>query len=142
MNLCRLIYFSERKPGAAIDIKQIVAVSQRNNSRNQVGGVLYYDDIYFVQALEGRRSRVTQTYNKLCNDPRHCNLYLVSCLDIRERLFPNWSMALHTELDAQSRELMTSFFSLSKFDPENVTVEDMVYFFQILASNLKRRGSG
>jgi len=138
VNLCRLIYFSEANPSQILDVDQIIATSQRNNAAADVTGILYCDGSYFVQALEGRRSRVTKTYNRIVHDKRHQNIYLVSCYDIRERLFGGWSMALLQYMSQPAREQITSFFSLNAFDPENVTVENMVYFLQLLAADLRR----
>ncbi|MDX2264813.1 MAG: BLUF domain-containing protein [Hyphomicrobiales bacterium] len=139
MNLCRLVYFSERNPAFDPDTHQIITVSQRNNAAADVTGLLFSDGAYFVQALEGRRSRVTRTYNRIANDTRHQSLYLVSCADVRERMFTGWSMALHTDMSQAVRDQMTSFFSLTSFDPENITVESLIYFLQILAMDLRRR---
>lgn len=138
MLLCRLIYFSERNPAVGLDIDNVITASRRNNVTQDVTGLLYFDGEYFVQALEGRRSRVTRTYNRIVNDQRHRNLYLVSCGDVRERLFSGWSMAMHGQMSESTREQMTAFFSLTSFDPENVTAESLTYFLQILAVDIRK----
>ncbi len=139
VNLCRLVYFSEHNPNVDLDAREIVTVSRRNNAAVDVTGMLYSDGGYFVQALEGRRSRVTKTYNRIAADTRHQNLYLVSCSDIRERMFSGWSMGLYKDMSPLVREQMTGFFSLNSFDPENITVESLIYFLQILAMDIRRR---
>ncbi len=139
--MCRLIYFSEQNPLVNADIKDIIMTSRRKNAAANVTGILFADGGYYVQALEGRRSRVTKTYNRIASDVRHSNLLIVSCIDIRERMFAGWSMALHGDMSASVREQMRGFFSLNSFDPENITLESLVYFLQILAVDMRRRNS-
>ncbi|MBC7871101.1 MAG: BLUF domain-containing protein [Chitinophagaceae bacterium] len=142
MNLCRLVYLSQRNPAIDVNMQDVMAVSQRNNTPQEITGLLYFDGMYFVQALEGRRSRVTATYNRIAADARHVSLCIVSYTDIRERIFGGWSMALHGGMNAEIREQMAAFFSLSSFDPENVSAESLVYFLQILAIELRRNDDG
>ncbi len=137
MNICRLVYMSERKTGAPLDIAQLVYQSRQKNARAGVTGFLMCDGGYFVQALEGTRSAVTQTYNRIAADPRHHNLYLVSCMDVRERLFPDWSMGVVDGVPSEAREKFLATFTIERLNPNCITIEKLLHFLLALAAETR-----
>jgi hypothetical protein len=72
-------------------MENILEASRRNNSANEVTGILLYLDGAFMQVLEGESNAVQKTYTRICADKRHWNTLVL--LD-REgtRAFPDWSM--------------------------------------------------
>jgi len=134
MNICRLVYMSERTPSAALDITQIIEKSRQNNARAGVTGFLMFDGEYFAQALEGSRAAVTHTYNRIVGDPRHRNLHLISCMDVKERLFPEWAMGLLDGIPPETRERFLGHFTLERVHPNTITIERLLYFLQTLAA--------
>jgi hypothetical protein len=128
---------SERNLSMSIDIEQIIATSRRNNSRVGVTGFLMYDGAYFAQVLEGKRSAVTHTYNRIAADLRHYNIHFVSCIDVKERLFPGWHMGLVEGMPVEKREKFLSYFTLERINPENITLERLLYFLQALAAEVR-----
>jgi hypothetical protein len=133
MKLCRLVYMSERNMSAALDVTQLIDVSRRNNSRLGVTGFLMFDGEYFAQALEGTRSAVTHTYNRIAGDLRHLNLHLISCLDVQERLFPGWAMGLLDGIPPEARERFLGHFTIERVNPNSITIERLLFFLQALA---------
>lgn len=133
MNICRLVYMSERNLSAALDVNHIIATSRKNNARVGVTGFLMFDGVYFAQVLEGSRSAVTHTYNRLVGDSRHLNMHLISCSDVKERLFPGWSMGLMDGISPEIRERFLAHFTLERVNPELITLERLLYFLQSLA---------
>jgi hypothetical protein len=67
-------------------------VRRRNEARGLTGMLLYRDGTY-LQYLEGQRSDIDKLMNRLREDPRHKGLRIIREGTIRERLFPDWSMA-------------------------------------------------
>lgn len=97
--IIRLIYASKATfaPAAATQgveptVARILMQSRRNNSQNNIGGVLYFGDGYFFQALEGERKAVNDTYQRIAADERHEQVTILSLKTIERRLFSNWSM--------------------------------------------------
>jgi hypothetical protein len=97
MSLHQLIYYSRNK--AAGDdremlrqLRDIVSVSQANNSRDEITGALIFDKHWFVQVLEGEKDRIEATYNRIGKDPRHGTITLVETRSIPHRQFGEWAM--------------------------------------------------
>lgn len=137
MSLTRLIYFSEYDRSKGLDIDELLFISRRKNRAANVTGFLFFDGAYFVQALEGARVDVSNTYHRIVSDERHRNLILITCFEIRSRLFAGWSMGLHEGIDMTTRDALLSAFSLGALDPTNITVEDTQFFLQTLARKLQ-----
>ncbi|MBY6188922.1 BLUF domain-containing protein [Microbulbifer agarilyticus] len=98
-DLIQLVYASRAtfKPapnsqGVEPSVARILMQSRRNNSRVDIGGVLYFGDGYFFQVLEGDRTVVTETYERITSDPRHSDATILSLKNTRERGFNEWSM--------------------------------------------------
>lgn len=90
----RLIYISRITDGiSSAELQKIGEVSQRNNQKLNITGVLLYLDGLFFQILEGNEQKIDNLYKKILIDNRHKD---IMCLqmeqDINARLFPNWDM--------------------------------------------------
>jgi class 3 adenylate cyclase len=90
----RLTYISKSiYPISDEEMQTIGAISQYNNRRADIHGVLMYAHGLFFQILEGPKVAVDQLYAKIQRDPRHTE---VLCLkneeNISERVFLEWSM--------------------------------------------------
>jgi len=92
--LIRLLYLS-RAAGAITGTVtgSILEFARVHNKLEGITGVLCQGQGLFMQILEGERRPVNQLYNKLIKDKRHQDIELVSLEEIKERKFPNWSMA-------------------------------------------------
>jgi hypothetical protein len=108
MPLSRLIYFSEnqldpRKGSALSQLSQILQASNRNNRAANITGALVFDDLWFIQALEGDRTQILATFERLKDDERHSNATLVELNGVDSRMFGNWWMGLATRKEANAR---------------------------------------
>jgi hypothetical protein len=93
----QLVYYSRNtvpESGRSMisNMREILSASQRNNGRDGITGFLIFDKTYFIQILEGERSRVTDTYNRIARDSRHLTATIINVRDVPARLFPNWTM--------------------------------------------------
>lgn len=75
------------------EIENIEIVSQKNNFREGISGILLSCSGIFFQILEGDDHQVDLLYEKILKDDRHHQvLCLKSEVNITERFFPDWSM--------------------------------------------------
>jgi len=88
-----IIYKSKRiKENNNQDIKDILNVSIKNNSKNEISGSLIHNGNTWIQYLEGPKKSLLNLFNKIKKDERHKNIELLD-IGFRElRLFPEWSM--------------------------------------------------
>jgi hypothetical protein len=73
-------------------LSDILEVSQRNNKRDKITGVLMHHDRLLFQVLEGERSAVERCYMRITKDPRHTGLSLMWEGSVEKRTFPSWAM--------------------------------------------------
>jgi hypothetical protein len=90
----QLIYISTAT-SAMRDAEQprILAVSRRNNARDDISGLLFFNGRRFLQALEGPEAVVEQAIARIKTDARHSGIVTLSrrMVDVRE--FGDWAMA-------------------------------------------------
>ena len=73
-------------------IADILAVSQRNNRRDDITGALLYSDGIFFQVVEGAPVDLDRLLRRLESDPRHSDIRVISRSVVTGRLFGDWSM--------------------------------------------------
>lgn len=135
-DLVRLVYASEAtfdaaNQGVELEVGRILTESRRNNTRAQVGGVLYYGNGYFFQCLEGQRDAVVETYQRICLDPRHKNPKILLKGFTKRRLFQDWSMKyLPTEKKLRDFLAQHSLTEFSPFDYDREMVGRLLIYFQ------------
>ncbi len=90
----RLTYISNfSKSITKKEIENIATISQTNNSREGITGVLLSCNGIFFQILEGDEENIDRLYEKILKDDRHNQiLCLKSEFNVTERRFPDWSM--------------------------------------------------
>lgn len=90
----RLTYISKfSRSLSKREIENIGKISQTNNSRDGITGVLLSCNGIFFQILEGDEDCIDRLYEKILRDDRHSDiLCLKSELNVAERKFPDWSM--------------------------------------------------
>ncbi len=136
MNLTRLVYYSQRNPSEKLDVKELIEVCHRNNTRANLTGLLHYNGDHFLQVIEGGRAEVSAIYHRIARDIRHVNIILISCQDVRERMFPNWSMGLHEGMDGRARQIFLRYFATDDVNPETVNVDSLLDVLQDLSVEL------
>ncbi len=93
--LTRILYISAIADGVSdIDVQIILGVSQVNNRRLDITGMLVQSHGHFVQLLEGRSSVVRDLMGKIAADPLHRDLRLLHDQPIERRQFSRWAMGL------------------------------------------------
>ena len=93
MFLTRLVYASTISDNFNCDdIEGILAAARKHNKRNHVTGMLCFNRKYFLQCLEGSRTKVNEAYHTILNDNRHSHIVLLDYKEIDVREFSHWSM--------------------------------------------------
>lgn len=95
MPLHRLVYVSDAVGAAGANLMSVVdilGVSDRNNRRDHLSGVLLFHNGRFLQAIEGARSDLDRLMARLGRDTRHRNIRILSDRPIAERAFSGWTM--------------------------------------------------
>ncbi|MEO5640306.1 MAG: BLUF domain-containing protein [Sphingomicrobium sp.] len=93
MELKVLTYSSFASPGLQpVELEQILAVSQRNNARDAITGLLMFNGAAFVQTIEGPAAAIDRLVMAIANDSRHCQMEICDERDATKRIFPDWVM--------------------------------------------------
>lgn len=137
MALVRLLYFSENqidtaKGSMVKQLSSILSASNRNNKPKGLTGALVFDDLWFLQALEGERETVWRTFEMIRRDERHANIELVEMLGIEARTFGNWWMGLAV----RNETTMAAFaphLDNGRLDPRRMTAADILSLMVSLA---------
>lgn len=89
----QLVYISTARDKVSPEmIREILRVSQTNNARVRVTGLLVAGANRFLQVLEGPSREVSQTYERIRADERHFACVLLTSRSIAARSFGEWSM--------------------------------------------------
>lgn len=94
LELQRIVYCSQaRRPDIALQtLAEILAVSDRNNRRENLTGVLLVSRGRFFQVLEGAAQDLDRAMNRIRLDARHHDIDVVRRGAVRHRLFGQWGM--------------------------------------------------
>ena len=97
MSLTALVYvsFAKNRNMAEEELKAILTKARDKNKQKDITGMLLYRNGFFVQALEGDRETVTETFDIIKDDPRHRNILVLYKNKISERSFEDWSMGFN-----------------------------------------------
>lgn len=91
----RLAYVSTAHANvASSDLQDILEAAIRNNSAQNVTGVLLYNGINFLQILEGAEKAVKSIYNRICVDARHGHIVTILTESATRRVFDDSPMSL------------------------------------------------
>jgi Sensors of blue-light using FAD len=97
-DLISLVYVSsERAPFSAKELDDLLAHSRERNRVNGITGIMLYAGGSFMQYLEGPRSAVQDTFNRIKADRRHYGIMELIRMDIPKREYRDWSMGFTTK---------------------------------------------
>lgn len=138
--LARLIYHSENHLGPfdgkmMDELNTIMEVALRKNEQANITGALIFDDIWFMQILEGERETISATLRRIIADERHDNLTIMDARPIDDRLFGNWWMGV-AAIRGASERLLTRHGLGPRFNPSKMTGEQAL----VLAVDLAQQG--
>lgn len=135
--LVQLTYASRTtKTLAPTDLANILAASQKNNSRVGITGALCLANGIFLQQLEGDRSTVNALYHRILLDPRHRDPAVLDFSEISQRKFSEWSMGSLSSLES-NRQIFLKYSRSASFDPYGMNSATLREFFVEVMQNAK-----
>lgn len=114
--MIRMIYASRITQLGSADVHDILNSSRRNNPALGLSGMLVFADGFFLQALEGARSRINALYARILRDTRHADSAILHYREIDKRLFGDWSMG-YVLSNEKNRSLFLAYSPDARFSP-------------------------
>jgi hypothetical protein len=92
-SLIEFSYISRAKdPFSKLQLVQLFDKAFNFNTANRITGVLFYENRYFAQILEGTREDISHLWKRIQNDNRHVIIRELDFREIHDRAFPSWGM--------------------------------------------------
>lgn len=121
MFLTRLIYASRvTECFSNSSIEHIIEKASEDNIKNHITGMLCFSSNYFLQCLEGSRTQVNQTYQRILNDDRHTDITLLCYEEISVREFASWSMG-YVPSSSLTNPINLRFSGSTDFNPYKIS---------------------
>ncbi len=106
-----ITYYSLARPGlSSQDISNILKTAREFNAKEGLTGCLLSYKDQFIQVLEGEKAIVTQLLNRIKQDPRHSNLFVMAESEKEARSFADWTMAYHELSDDEAKNMDEKLF--------------------------------
>ena len=118
--LIHLIYISSATSWPSDnDLKTLLVQSRARNLKQNITGMLIYNNATYMQVLEGPAKDVHNIYNSILQDNRNTGNVILLEEEIIERDFSNWSMGFKN-LESCSPEELPGFINVfnGKLDKE------------------------
>jgi len=104
--LIHLIYISSATSWPSEnDLKALLEQSRVRNLRQNITGMLLYNNAIYLQVLEGSEEDVHDIYNSILKDTRNNGNVTLVEEKISQRDFPNWSMGFKNLKSCAPEEL-------------------------------------
>jgi hypothetical protein len=100
------------------ELKTLLTQCRRDNTAQDISGMLLYKDGNIIQLLEGDKELVTRLYHKIERDPRHRGSLVLLQSETDQRSFEDWSMAFR-DLDDPAVKALPGFNALMNDSAEN-----------------------
>ncbi|MBI1404669.1 MAG: hypothetical protein GC145_00920 [Caulobacter sp.] len=124
-SLHRLVYFSRsllRPEDLETGVEAIIRRSIDNNRIDNITGLLFCHDGWFLQALEGPALAVQTAFGRIGRDPRHEGVKVLGAGPAEQRLFREWDMCART-LSMVDQEVSRTLARRGAFDPARLSAE-------------------
>ena len=134
LELHRAVYVSRAIAGVGrttLSIAEILSVSDRNNRRDGLTGLLIFHEGWFVQVIEGSRVAIERLLRTLREDPRHDELRLLDLTPITARSFGAWGMGLAAVTPVLAAELRDT-------DPAGLRAPEALRLMRAAADEMDR----
>lgn len=92
-DLIQLVYVSfASKSLTEKELEGLLTEIREKNAQQNVTGLLLYNDLNFIQVIEGATGTIHNLFNAIERDSRHNNVVKLLEEPIKKRAFPDWSM--------------------------------------------------
>ncbi|MGY6560711.1 MAG: BLUF domain-containing protein [Luteibaculaceae bacterium] len=122
------------------DLEDIFNRSIRNNIRNQITGVMIYQDGKFMSLLEGEKEALESTFNRISKDDRHQFLKILVSGKHQKRLYEHWR-AFWNPLTNQDLYDISRLNNLENFVPQDYLMQaDKTFVRELLRDFYENKG--
>jgi len=122
-------------------VDRIVRTARMNNRKLGVTGVLFFEQGYFFQILEGQADVVRPLYEQIRRDPRHYDIDTLFDEPVSDRTFSDWSLgAFAVEKKSQADINLYQRIVHRLSDASSFNVTSMVGFAWTLVADSARFG--
>lgn len=95
-DLVELSYLSEAVSDMSfLGLMRLLESARAFNQKNEVTGILLYDNQQFGQVIEGERASIMKVWKRIQEDKRHHRVELLEIREIAERSFPDWLLRFY-----------------------------------------------
>lgn len=130
MMLVRLIYASSKtEHWNDQELQQLMAQAAQRNKQEYITGVLIFNRKYFLQCIEGKRSKVSALFQRIVNDKRHHNVQMLSLEEIDEREMERWGMRYVPDSQI-TQEMVLKYSDTDDFNPYEMTARGALSFIR------------
>lgn len=129
MSLTQIIYSSKPFGFDTSVLDDILTVSRRLNSRDDITGTLICRADMYLQLIEGPDEAIRATYNRISGDDRHMEIDLLVSREVAERMFPKWAMR-----DDPARSWMWTQAEVSAGAIKAATTSEIIQIFERLTA--------
>lgn len=109
------------RPLSDHDLQHLLAQCRRDNTLNQVTGVLFYSHGNIAQLFEGEAEILEPLFERISLDGRHSHVRKLVHKPITTRSFADWSMAFHP-LEPAGFEALQGFLLPQHLPPPPTTL--------------------
>lgn len=103
------------------EIEKILKTARKANAKNGITGILIFKEGVFLQVLEGERSKVLDTINRIKEDIRHQDVTIIGDMIGSEKSFASWDMAFSSLEDLNLSWIEETLFnSNNEIDPHDL----------------------
>lgn len=126
----RLVYFSKNNMKNLTDdisssLSEIMRVSTRNNKLSGLNGMLFFSNEFFGQVLEGPKSMLCSTFERIQQDQRHCEALVLGFAACPKCIYDRWTMSFVGELTENSPKFNDTGIE-SIFNPLLITSDELL----------------
>ena len=120
-------------------IAEILATSAANNLRDNITGVLIYDERWFAQVLEGAEAGLSPTFERILRDQRHSDVSLVTMQPVAERRYPDFAMS-RLSRGEDNDDLFRHYCEDERFDPRQMRADRLADLIEAVVDRGSARG--
>ena len=104
--LAFLIYVSRETGEMTFEnLAELLSKARHFNRSREISGLLLYREGCFLQILEGEKGLISQLFERITTDPRHCKVELILLEATDQRYFGQWSLGYCDLSQPGEREL-------------------------------------
>jgi hypothetical protein len=121
MNLTELTYISKsHEQMGMISLMSILEGAIKWNQSHGITGVLFYENGYFCQLLEGDKQDILDVWDRISSDGRHIIVRKLDIRPIEKRRYPNWKLRFYgaEQIATHFKEISSILDGMPDHDPE------------------------